>query len=342
MPKERILYFDILKGVAILLVIWGHSVLIYPINFMSEGSIWKYIRDIIYSFHMPLFFIISGWTYAISKNKKIIPYKTYFFSKIKYIFLPYLVFSILYIFAEIVGLHFSLINPEGVQPGGIIFKIINTFLWIETTHYWFLYVLFSIFIVVPLFDFIFIAKYVRYLFFGALIILNHFALGIDNNLFLWKTFIFYLVFFYIGVSFFPVIEKIRRFKSKHIFMYPFLMVLLLSRPNENLFITHNIIIKMFIAILGILFMVSLVYYIKEDSFIGKFLSFCGIYSLQYYLFSDFIFVVYRLLLVNTIDIIGGWINIIIFLSTVFTNYLICRYLLSKVYLLKLISGAKFK
>ena len=99
---------------------------------------------------------------------------------------------------------------------------------------------------------------------------------------------------------------------------------------------------MFIAIIGILFTLSLIHYIKEDSFIGKFLSFCGIYSLQYYLFSDFIFVVYRMLFVNTIDIIGGWINIIIFISIVFTNYLICRYLLSKVFLLRLISGAKFK
>jgi len=341
MSKERILYFDILKGTAILLVIWGHSVLSYPINFMSEGSTWHYIRNIIYSFHMPLFFIISGWTYAFSKNKKVISYRAHFFSKIKYIFFPYLVFSLLYILAEIVGSYFSIINPEGIQQGGIIFNIINTFLWLETTHFWFLYVLFCVFIVAPLFDFIFIAKYLRYLFFGALIILNHFALSIDNNLFLWKTFIFYLVFFYIGVSFFPVTEKIRRFKPKYIFMSPFLILLLFSRPNENLFITHNIIIKMFIAIIGILFALSLVYYIKEDSFIGGFLSFCGVYSLQYYLFSDFIFVIYRLLFINTIDILGGWINIIIFISTVFTNYLICRYLLSKVYLLRLISGTKF-
>ena len=55
--KQRIAAFDIMKGIAILLVIVGHCQLI-P----------KWIPHWIYSFHMPLFFLISGWFYKGYSN----------------------------------------------------------------------------------------------------------------------------------------------------------------------------------------------------------------------------------------------------------------------------------
>jgi fucose 4-O-acetylase-like acetyltransferase len=53
---------DILKGITILLVVAGH--------FCPNGSprFWHLLRDIIYSFHMPLFMIISGYLYAFSSR----------------------------------------------------------------------------------------------------------------------------------------------------------------------------------------------------------------------------------------------------------------------------------
>ena len=47
---ERIEYIDVAKGIGMLLVIMGHA---FP-----AGRITK----IIYSLHMPLFFILSGFT----------------------------------------------------------------------------------------------------------------------------------------------------------------------------------------------------------------------------------------------------------------------------------------
>ena len=46
---ERNRVFDIMKGVGILSVILGH---------MDIESYW---RNVIYSFHMPLFFILAGY-----------------------------------------------------------------------------------------------------------------------------------------------------------------------------------------------------------------------------------------------------------------------------------------
>lgn len=73
--SNRILWVDIAKGIGILLVLIGH---------ISQN---QYINSFIYGFHMPLFFIISGYLY---KNKK-----NYIRNKIKAILTPYLFFSII-------------------------------------------------------------------------------------------------------------------------------------------------------------------------------------------------------------------------------------------------------
>lgn len=53
--KQRIEWIDLAKGITILLVIVGHTVL--------EGFWGQIVRGIIFSFHMPLFFILSCATY---------------------------------------------------------------------------------------------------------------------------------------------------------------------------------------------------------------------------------------------------------------------------------------
>lgn len=72
MMAHRIDTFDIVKGIGILLMIIGHS----------TGKI-PYLRDFIFSFHMPLFFLVSGyffkpsgWKDILLKNSKrlLVPY----------------------------------------------------------------------------------------------------------------------------------------------------------------------------------------------------------------------------------------------------------------------------
>lgn len=53
--KERIQYIDAMRGFAILLVVIGHL-----IQYNFEDAFHNDIFNIIYSFHMPLFFFISG------------------------------------------------------------------------------------------------------------------------------------------------------------------------------------------------------------------------------------------------------------------------------------------
>lgn len=57
---ERVRWVDIVKGMAILLTILGHT-----IQYYLKGN---WIREIVFSFHMPLFFIMSAYTFKFSDD----------------------------------------------------------------------------------------------------------------------------------------------------------------------------------------------------------------------------------------------------------------------------------
>ncbi len=63
--KPRLRYFDMLKGVAIFLVVMGH-VLAFCVREIDRAAIFKFIEQI----HMPLFFFVSGWFCVKPKLKQ--------------------------------------------------------------------------------------------------------------------------------------------------------------------------------------------------------------------------------------------------------------------------------
>jgi fucose 4-O-acetylase-like acetyltransferase len=78
-PTKRVDYYDIAKGIGILMVVLGHSQnLCKPLNILSA---------IAWSFHMPLFFILSGMCF---KRKEY----GYLSSSFKRLVVPY-IFTIL-------------------------------------------------------------------------------------------------------------------------------------------------------------------------------------------------------------------------------------------------------
>lgn len=79
-------WIDSLKGFAILLVVIGH------LNFVSNE-----LNQYIYSFHMPLFFFISG--YLLSIGKYLNNGKFFLRKKVHSLIMPYFLFSLIsYIF----------------------------------------------------------------------------------------------------------------------------------------------------------------------------------------------------------------------------------------------------
>ena len=67
--ENRNIAIDIAKGIGIILVVWGHVIQVSA----GEGNFdyWgNSIFEIIYSFHMPLFIFLSGFTASYSLNKR--------------------------------------------------------------------------------------------------------------------------------------------------------------------------------------------------------------------------------------------------------------------------------
>ena len=68
--KKHYVEIDVLKGIAIAMVILGHAVIRYPIN-LHEVAWTKAIYDWVETMHMPLFFMVSGFCYRYTGNYRI-------------------------------------------------------------------------------------------------------------------------------------------------------------------------------------------------------------------------------------------------------------------------------
>lgn len=79
MSRERIQWIDMLKGITMILVVIGHM------DFANDGIVKTYL----YSFHMPLFFMISGMTYALGKGPSQISFRDFALKKTGQLLLPY-------------------------------------------------------------------------------------------------------------------------------------------------------------------------------------------------------------------------------------------------------------
>lgn len=124
--NERIFWVDNAKGIAILFVVLGH------VSYLPDT-----IHKIIYSFHMPLFFILSG----IFLDNGIIktPFKTFLFKKLRTLMVPFFVFGIINV------LYFYFINRfslSGAKPFNIVDTIMDSLLFLRHSGKWFLCSLF--------------------------------------------------------------------------------------------------------------------------------------------------------------------------------------------------------
>lgn len=129
MEQKRVKYFDIAKAIGIILMIIGHC-----------GIKNQYINNFIYSFHMPLFFLISGYFFKYRDNKECVK------RNFKKLIIPYIITCLAIIACEIVKVVLrgnfteilataktwvlaSLYGSGGQQPFGIKFIGAIWFLW---------------------------------------------------------------------------------------------------------------------------------------------------------------------------------------------------------------------
>ncbi|WP_315273381.1 acyltransferase family protein [Prevotella histicola] len=65
MKNERNIYIDVVKGIAIILVVYGHCIEYYSKEYIYDNFFYSdIVHKIIYSFHMPLFMVIIGYLFS--------------------------------------------------------------------------------------------------------------------------------------------------------------------------------------------------------------------------------------------------------------------------------------
>lgn len=96
MNKKKITWLSVLQGWAILWVVIGHAALPELTAYTKESYICSNISNTLmawaYSFHMPLFIMISGYLFYLTRIKKPMGYKAMIIDKAKRLGIPYFTF----------------------------------------------------------------------------------------------------------------------------------------------------------------------------------------------------------------------------------------------------------
>ena len=188
--SNRLKWVDYAKGVGIVLVVYGHVLReIRPVKglFVEYADFFEFSDKFVYSFHMPLFFMLSGYFFMSSLYKK-----DFLLDKIKGLVYPFIIWSLLQTSAEILISYFSPYTNTQTPLTELI-----TCLVIPRDQFWFLYALFFITVINYFLFRINVAAgiYFSIILWVGYVLLRRFVPDTFNNTFQ------FLIFFNIGILF---------------------------------------------------------------------------------------------------------------------------------------------
>lgn len=269
--NTRVDWVDYAKAIGIIMVVYGHVARgVYNSGIEFSEYFFTLTDNIIYSFHMPLFFFLSGLFFYQSFVKK--GARQLFFSKIDTIVYPYLVWSILQGSMEV----FLASYTNGNVTLSEVFS-----LWEPRAQFWFLYALFLIFLV-SIVVYFWIPKKLEIIVIilaGILYIEHSMVSGIpilgvvSNN----------LVFFMLGVFFTKY--NIQYYLSSLVAFFVILMTFVIAQYLFHISLaeiyTYQGVESLLLACVSIAFVVSLSILVSKSSM--RFLAVIGASSMAIYL-----------------------------------------------------------
>lgn len=299
---------DIGKGLAILFVYLGHSILYHPIQM---GNIpWCHVLErIIVSFNMPMFFIISGYLFSKTHKSTGDLYK----GKTLRILVPYLTTM-----AIIIGM--KLVLPADMSynqavKGGVRSLITNALLY--GGDRWFVYTLFIIFLLlIP------VRKLLKnkWIDLGLIVVLIvvYFLHFLPNIFALDKVFHF-MVFFVAGYALDELYPKIKTWSLKY-WWAAYLVAVLANGVFILSLADIPFVFRFILPFTGTLALMTLAFQLEkvvERSKVTQYIEYCGKYSLQFYLFT-FCYPIIRTVIVSVLHVT----NPFVILTSVFVLQLI--------------------
>lgn len=139
-PRKRYYTLDIAKAIAIILVAVGH----FDVDPMP--AFYAGLRSVIYTFHMPLFMLASGFLCAATWKE--MPYVKFISKKFKRLMIPYFATSVIVICIKLCTERFLPVdNP-------VTLKDFIEILWLPKAGYflWFVYALWWMMVIYPMFN----------------------------------------------------------------------------------------------------------------------------------------------------------------------------------------------
>ena len=328
--KKHIDLIDILKGVAIISVLICHSVIVYPVN-LEEVAWCNILKRFVDSYQMPLFFMISGFLCSYKGN-----YGGYLLARVKRILVPYIVFDAAALLLRVVG--GSLVN-RSMDIKSAIFQ-----LFLQGTSaggYWFLYTLFVISVIAPLFWVILKKNRLLGLPIIAVCVIVSALFDLPEICCL-KSVVYYLTYFIIGMmlkgcDFGKIKDKriVVLTVSAAVFCLSFIPLRIYA---DKVYSVAGIYIS---ALSASAFFASFFSLVKMPKFIKNQLMTSGKYSLQYYLLNAFLITGLRWLIVTKAHITApALIVLIMFAVSYIVSCLVSKYILDSNNFFRFLCGLK--
>jgi len=185
MATEREEWVDIIKGIGILLVVIGH---------VTPGT----LRDFIFTFHMPLFFVIGGYLYRTKENIAL-----FFREKSAQLLIPYcsflVILSIPFITKNILLSNWEALVDESLIPmviGGQALTGWFSAFWFITCYFVTLQVYNALNVYLSLHQVTIVVFFLFCLSFVNSIIFSHFWLPLNLNVVAGTMFLFHIGYIY--------------------------------------------------------------------------------------------------------------------------------------------------
>lgn len=296
-PLERNKYIDIVKGVAIFLVVLGHI-------YVYKSGWGNYFVKFIYSFHMPLFSLISGYLlyFSLNSSKSI----TKIIKNKMLLLFPIIIFNFYWVIFK--NIQFTNNEIYFILP-------IKYFFWKIFDGYWFLWgILYSSII------FLFVKYLAKDSLLVHLILLIYFAF-IPSFIFGIQTFRFIFIYQFLVISYFATkYNKILKFKKTYIISiisiififllyywdtkdYIYVSGFNIYKPLLNISCLEQIKIdsyRLLVGVSGSIFVMSFIYFLYNklpNNIFSKIFQNLGIKSLEIYAIQEiiFTFIIYPLI-----------------------------------------------
>ena len=132
--QQRSAAIDMAKGVAIILVVYGHALRgLVAAGIVPDTPGYAIPDYVIYSFHMPLFFAASGYFYINAERHGA---SRFWASRLETIAYPYLIWSLVQALIQIT------LSGSGATNGNMTWDRLLSIAWEPISPFWFLYTLF--------------------------------------------------------------------------------------------------------------------------------------------------------------------------------------------------------